>query len=66
MQVNHFSNFVLTNLVSGMMVPGSRVVMVSSLAHAWPKHGLQYNDITWERTAYSMSEVYGQVRATHQ
>jgi len=63
MQVNHFGNFLLTNLLSGMLsrpVGGSRVVMVSSLAHAWPKHGIQYNDLTWKETPYSMTDVYGQ------
>ena len=62
MQVNHFSNFLLTNLVSGLLTRAahSRVVMVSSLAHAWPKHGIQYDDLQWQTTEYSMREVYGQ------
>ena len=62
MQVNHFGNFLLTNLLSGLLsrpVGGSRVIMVSSLAHAWPKHGIQYNDLTWKETPYSMTDVYG-------
>ena len=63
MQVNHFGNFLLTNLVSGLLsraTGGSRVVMVSSLAHAWPKRGIQYDDLTWKQTSYSMTDVYGQ------
>ena len=63
MQVNHFGNFLLTNLLSGLMSNvegGSRVVMVSSLAHAWPKNGVQYDDLTWKKTPYSNTDVYGQ------
>ena len=62
MQVNHLGSFLLTNLLAAALTheAGSRVVMVSSLAHAWPRHGLQYSDLAWARTPYSMVEVYGQ------
>jgi len=66
MQVNHFGNFLLTNLLSDMLSrsKNARVIMTSSLAHGWAKNGIQFDDITWENTKYegikAMSEVYGQ------
>ena len=36
-QVNHLGNFLLTNLLAGLLASGGRVVMVSSLAHDWPR-----------------------------
>ena len=61
-QVNHLGNFLLTNLLTELLVSGGggRVVMVSSLAHHWPKRGIQYDDLTWQHTPYSMVEAYGQ------
>ena len=61
-QVNHLGNFLLTNLLSGLLAAGGggRVVMVSSLAHDWPRRGIQYDDLTWQHTPYSMVEAYGQ------
>jgi len=59
-QVNHLGNFLLTNLLAGLLAPGGRVVMVSSLAHDWPRRGIQYEDLTWQRTPFSMVEAYGQ------
>ena len=61
-QVNHLSSFLLTNLLVDLLSAAgdSRVVMVSSLAHGWVKQALNYEDITWETSSYSMKEVYGQ------
>ena len=36
-QVNHLGNFLLTNLLVEILAHGGRVVMVSSLAHDWPR-----------------------------
>ena len=60
-QVNHFANFLLTNLLVDLLAAAgkSRVVMVSSLAHGWVQNGLNYEDVTWEKSQYSMTAAYG-------
>ena len=60
-QVNHFANFLLTNLLVELLAAAgnSRVVMVSSLAHGWVQDGMNYEDVNWEKTAYSMTAAYG-------
>lgn len=60
-QVNHFANFLLTNLLVDLLAAAgsSRVVMVSSLAHGWVQNGLNYDDVKWETSPYSMTVAYG-------
>ena len=33
--------------------------MVSSLAHGWVQDGMNYDDVNWEKSAYSMTAAYG-------
>ena len=60
-QVNHFANFLLTNLLVDLLAAAgnSRVVMVSSLAHGWVQQGMNYEDVNWEKSDYSMTVAYG-------
>ena len=60
-QVNHLANFLLTNLLVDLLgaAGSSRVVMVSSLAHGWVNEGMNYDDINWEKSNYSMKRAYG-------
>ena len=60
-QVNHFANFLLTNLLVDLLAAAgnSRVVMVSSLAHGWVQQGMNYEDVNWEKSDYSMTAAYG-------
>ena len=60
-QVNHFANFLLTNLLVNLLAAAgnSRVVMVSSLAHGWVQTPMNYEDVTWEKSQYSMTAAYG-------
>ena len=62
MQVNHLGNFLLTNLLVDLLraAGSARVVMVSSLAHGWVQTGMNYHDLNWEKSNYSMKNAYGQ------
>jgi NAD(P)-dependent dehydrogenase (short-subunit alcohol dehydrogenase family) len=57
---NHLGHFALTGLLLEQMllVPGSRVVTVSSLAHR-VRTGINFADLQWERS-YSRGGAYGQ------
>ena len=61
-QVNHLASFLLTNLLVDLLAAAgsSRVIMVSSLAHGWVDKPINYDDLNWETSKYSMTEVYGQ------
>jgi len=56
---NHLGHFALTILLLDMLkkVPGSRVVTVSSGAHAFGM--LDYDDINWEKRKYNKWQAYG-------
>ena len=62
MQVNHLSNFLLTNLLADLLAaaPSARVVMTSSLAHEWADKGIQFDDLKWETTKWDSWQAYGQ------
>ncbi len=53
--VNHLGHFLLTALLRDALVASSpaRVVTVSSGAHAGARHGLDFDDLMWERRRYS-------------
>ena len=59
-QINHLSHFLLTNLLHDTLarsVP-ARVVNVASDAHEGAKHGLDFDDLEWERRRYRGLKVY--------
>ncbi len=59
-QVNHLSHFLLTNLLRDTLVQSApaRVVNVASDAHKGAKHGLDFDDLEWERRRYRGLKVY--------
>jgi NAD(P)-dependent dehydrogenase (short-subunit alcohol dehydrogenase family) len=58
---NHLGHFALTGLLLERMLPvaGSRVVTVSSIAHRI-RAGIDFDDLQWERRAYTRVGAYGQ------
>jgi NAD(P)-dependent dehydrogenase (short-subunit alcohol dehydrogenase family) len=60
-QVNHLGHFLLTELLLDRLRQSapSRVIVVSSWAHTQVKHGLDFDDLQWERRPYRGSPVYG-------
>ena len=56
---NHFGHFALTGLLIDLIkqTPNSRVVNVSSAAHAWGK--LDFEDLQWEKRKYKKWQAYG-------
>ena len=59
-QVNHLSHFLLTNLLHDVLVRSApaRVVNVSSYAHTTVRHGLDFDDLEFERRRYHGFAVY--------
>jgi len=62
MQVNHLSGFLLTNLLTDLLkaAGSARVINLSSLAHAWAKDGIQFDDLKWENAKFDSWQAYGQ------
>jgi len=62
MQVNHFSHFLLTNLLLDLLKAAgkARVINVSSLVHTWAKQGIQWEDLKWENRSFDSWQAYGQ------
>ncbi|QMU76333.1 SDR family NAD(P)-dependent oxidoreductase [Streptacidiphilus sp. PB12-B1b] len=58
---NHLGHFALTGLLLDLLrdVPGSRVVVLSSLAHRIARHGINFADLQYERR-YNRVEAYAQ------
>jgi len=56
---NHLGHFALTGLLIDLIThtPNSRVVNVSSLAHAFGK--LDFDDLNWEKRKYKKWQAYG-------
>lgn len=56
---NHFGHFALTGLLLPLLkrTPGSRLVVVSSLAHSFGK--LNLDDVNWETRRYKTTRAYG-------
>lgn len=65
---NHLGHFALTGLLLDKIAPttGSRVVTVSSVAHAAnvTKEGIRFDDLQWERS-YSPRYAYGQSKLSN-
>ncbi|MEY9963803.1 NAD(P)-dependent dehydrogenase (short-subunit alcohol dehydrogenase family) [Streptacidiphilus sp. MAP12-16] len=58
---NHLGHFALTGLLLDRLrdVPGSRVVVVASMAHRQARNGINFDDLQWERR-YSRMGAYAQ------
>ena len=56
-QVNHLGHFLLTHLLLDRLA-GGRIVVVSSWGHTQARHGLDFDDLQWERRPYRGSPVY--------
>ncbi len=58
---NHLGPFLLTSLLHGSLgnMGPTRVVNVSSVAHAYAKEGLLFDDLQWRNRRYKMMDVYG-------
>jgi NAD(P)-dependent dehydrogenase (short-subunit alcohol dehydrogenase family) len=58
---NHLGHFAFTGLLLDLMreVPGSRVVVLGSLAHKMARHGINFEDLQSERH-YSRMRAYAQ------
>jgi NAD(P)-dependent dehydrogenase (short-subunit alcohol dehydrogenase family) len=59
-QVNHLSHHLLTRLLHVPLTaaPAARVVNVSSTGHTFARHGLDFDDLDWERRRYRGFLVY--------
>ena len=59
-QVNHLGHFLLTELLHDSLVRAApaRVVNVSSYAHTTARHGLDFDDLDWEKRRYRSFAVY--------
>ncbi|MGD1904214.1 MAG: oxidoreductase [Geitlerinemataceae cyanobacterium] len=59
MGTNHFGHFALTGQLLPLLqkTQGSRVVNVSSMAHAWGN--LDFSDLSWESRKYDTMKAYG-------
>ena len=60
---NHLGHFALTGLLLDRVLaaPGSRVVTVSSVGHRFARHGINFDDLQWEKD-YSRVGAYGQAK----
>ncbi len=58
---NHLGPFLLTSLLSESLSHGgtSRVINVSSIAHARARAGIRFDDVEWKQGRYTMMDVYG-------
>ncbi len=58
---NHLGPFLLTSLLHGSLgnMGPSRIVNVSSVAHAHAKEGILFDDLQWKNHRYKMMDVYG-------
>jgi len=63
-QVNHLGHFLLTALLQERLeaAPAARVINVSSIGHTVPRHGLDFDDLDWERRKYRGFIVYGHTK----
>jgi NAD(P)-dependent dehydrogenase (short-subunit alcohol dehydrogenase family) len=63
MAANYFGHFLLTSLLLDLMpdCPESRVVTLSSIAHAQPLRRIRFEDIHWER-GYNRFYAYAQTK----
>jgi NAD(P)-dependent dehydrogenase (short-subunit alcohol dehydrogenase family) len=63
-QVNHLSHFLLTALLHDRLTaaPAARLINVSSIGHTVPRHGLDFDDLDWERRKYRGFIVYGHTK----
>jgi NAD(P)-dependent dehydrogenase (short-subunit alcohol dehydrogenase family) len=62
---NHLGHFALTGLLLGNLLPveGSRVVVVSSLAHSsLHRAKIDFEDLQWEHRRYDRMASYGQAK----
>jgi NAD(P)-dependent dehydrogenase (short-subunit alcohol dehydrogenase family) len=59
MGTNHVGHFALTGLLIDLILqtPGSRIVNVSSAAHAWGN--IDFEDLQWEKRKYKKWQAYG-------
>jgi NAD(P)-dependent dehydrogenase (short-subunit alcohol dehydrogenase family) len=59
MGTNHFGHFALTGLLLPLLnkTAGSRIVTLSSGAHAWGN--LDFTDLSWESRKYDTNRAYG-------
>ena len=59
-QVNHLSHFLLTALLRDQLdaAPAARVINVSSTGHTMARHGLDFDDLAWQRRRYHGFLVY--------
>lgn len=60
-QTNHLGHFLLAHLLRGRLEQSapSRVVVLSSWGHTQARHGLDFDDLQWERRPYRGTAVYG-------
>ncbi|MGW0815856.1 SDR family NAD(P)-dependent oxidoreductase [Streptomyces viridiviolaceus] len=58
---NHLGHFAFTGLLVDRVLaaPGSRIVTVSSPGHRYPRSGIRFDDLQWERS-YRPLDAYGQ------
>ena len=58
---NHLGHFAFTGLLVDRVLaaPGSRIVTVSSPGHRFPRSGIRFDDLQWERS-YRPLDAYGQ------
>ncbi len=59
MGTNHLGHFALTGLLLDIIknTPGSRIVIVSSLAHKMGN--INFDDLNWEKRSYKRQKAYG-------
>ncbi len=58
MGTNHLGHFALTGLLLDRLLPGARIVNVSSMAHRWTP-GINFDDLHWDRRHYRRWQAYG-------
>ena len=65
MGTNHFGHFLFTELVMPLIKKSAasghhpRIVIVSSMAHAMARRGLDFEDVNCQNTSYNSAIVYG-------